>query len=730
MLPCAHLLANESLKIVAHGNGGLFPFIFPGPVVNMCGDGLTGAGAPALLVQEGGHLSKVVGLDDERADHSDVITSQLLLSPFAATLQFKLSDVQVTRRVALPVGGLPAVMTVQRVTNHGKGVRWISLLEVWSLAPHIVGLANGGPGFFSRRLSAVLGRGDEGNGYFKEASVGSPVRVETTFQVRPEFASKSLAHLGNWKMPQIQFAALTRNVKMHIGKLPDTIVATADPADVGAGHAVLRRVVAESRFEVPAGKSLYGALVTWFGDWDEAKDGLRRLLPVQHFEQNEAVLWRKRVWPGLVAQSSREPEKEAFEGLWYGGCALGSLQQVAGMGTFAPPLGHGTFVNGIRHHCAGLSIALEALSWLDSRRVLRILEEAVPRLTQSLQVPASADGRVVEGAVWLLVSLANYYGLHGVRLSDSLRKSLPEALAQLIALLQREESYGSAELLTTATCDPDADRAHALPQVPEREEGVLESVITTAVLVRGCEMFDHCFKQELPEVCAALALIAARHRGALEALIPERDVEPWLLRGLFVPDPEATLDHLVALLWMGLPAGLADPIWAQIEAGARLERRASILWAPRLFGEAVWRDQRVAAHYLAERRLMVRGRWPCPDWHSLFDPVSRELHLASARGTLIWPERSHATATILHYLAFFGIEVSSRGLVCRTPESLDLARLQLPVLELRSGARTYTGEWCGDGESVKLTVEFRNPERTEEIELKKGEPWSIDKVHS
>lgn len=728
VLPCSHLLANESLKIVAHGNGGLFPFIFPGPVVNLCGKEVTGPGAPALLVREGGRLNKVVGLDDPKADHSDVITSQVLLSPFAASLQFKLSDVQVTRRVALPVSGLPAVMTIQRVTNHGKGVRWISLLEVWSLAPYIVDSGGGDSGFFSRHLSAVLGRASEGNGYFKETSVGSPVRVETTFGVQPDVAAKFRPELGDWKMPQLQFVALTRNVKMHVGKLPVAITTAVDPTGDSKSHTVLRRVVAESRFEVPAGKSLYGALLTWFGDWDEAKDGLRRLLPVPHFEQNEAVLWRKRVWPGLVARSSKEPEKEAFEGLWFGGCTLGALQRVGDTGVFCPPLGFDTFVRGVGHSCGEFATTLEALSWLDPRRVLLSLEEAVPRLTRGLRGEVSEDRRVVEGGLWLLVSLAYYHGLHGAHLSDDLRNSLPEALELLDDLLQREDLYGSAELLTTRSCDPDADRAHALPQVPSRAEGVLESVQATAILVRGCEMFVHCFENVLPEACASLALIAARHRDALEALIVERDVEPWVLRGLFVPDPEASLDHLVALLWMGLPDELADALWVQVEEGLKQERKASLQWAPRLFCEAVRRDETLPARYLAERRLIARGRWPCADWHSLMDPVSRESHLSSARGTFVWPKRDYATSSILHHLAFFGIEVSARGLVCRSPESLEVARLQLPVLELRAGARTYVGEWRGRGESVKLMVEFRKRERTAELEMKKGESWSIEKV--
>ncbi len=80
------------------------------------------------------------------------------------------------------------------------------------------------------------------------------------------------------------------------------------------------------------------------------------------------------------------------------------------------------------------------------------------------------------------------------------------------------------------------------------------------------------------------------------------------------------------------------------------------------------------------------------------DPVSREQHLASARGTVVWPGRSYATSTILHHLTFFGREVSSRGLVCRAPASLEIGRLELPVMEMRAGGKTFTGEWRGEGE--------------------------------
>jgi hypothetical protein len=731
VLPCSHLISNDSLKVIAHGNGGLYPFLFPGPVVSLCGDGISGPGGPALMLREGGRLRRVVGLDDSLADNSEVITSNLLLSPFAATAQFTLSDVSVARRVALPISGLPAMVTIHRVTNRGKGVRWISLLEVWSLAPYVVGVeAGAGTGFLGRRLSSVLKRGREGNSYFKEKSVGSPVRVETSFDLVKEVAEKVLPDFGDWNMPQIQFTALTRNVKMHVGKLPVALTTALDPEDLGARHQVLRRVVAESRFEVPAGKSLYGALVTWFGPWDEAKEGLRRLLPAQHFEQNEAVLWRKRVWPGLVARKAEEPAMEAFEGLWYGGCAIGALQSSGARGLVAPPLGFETFVNGVQDSSAHFSAVLEALSWSDPKRVRLALEGTVPGLHKRLRDSEDDHGGLVEQSLWMLVSLANYYGLHGARLSESLQASLPLAMEELALFLQREDLYGNAELLTTRMCDPEADRAHALPQVPSRAEGALESLTATAILVRGCEVFATVFRQTFPGASAAMDVVASRHRAALEALIPQRDAEPWLLRGLFVPDPEATLDHLVALLWMGLPDELAETVWGQVRDGLEHERKASLLWTPRLFAEAVRRDPGVALRHLAERRLLQRGRWPCPDWHSLLDPVGREVHLASARGTLVWPGRSYAISTALQNLAFFGLEVSSRGLVCRSPESLEIARLQLPVLDVRAGARTYTGEWRGEGESTRLLMEFPNSDRTEELLLIKGETWSVAKDSS
>lgn len=731
VLPCTHLLANSTLKVIAHGNGGLFPFLFPGPVVNLAGNGLDGSGCPVLMVREGGRLRKVVGLDDRMADHSDVITSNLLLSPFAATSEFSISDLHVSRRIALPVSGLPAVMTIHRVTNRGQGVRWVSLLEVWSMAPHVVGVTDaGGSGLFGGRLSSVLRRGVEGNSYFKERSVGSPVRVETTFELLPEVAAKALPDLGTWQMPQIHFTSLTRNVKMHVGKLPVALVATLESGCEAPKPAVLRRVIAESRFEVPAGKSLYGALVTWFGTWDEAKEGLRRLLPVQHFEQNEAVLWRKRVWPGLVARKAAEPEKESFEGLWYGGCTLGALQETGEAGSLAPSLGLDTFGHGIQHCFANFASVVTALTWIDPKKARRALEEAVPRLATSLRNVAPSSYSEVEEAVWLLVSLAAYQGVHGSELSESLQGSLPPVLAGLTAFLKREDLYGNAELLTTRRCDPEADRAHALSQIPSRAKGGLESLTATAVLVRGCETFARCFRELLPGPAADLDEIAALHRRALEGLVPQRDLEPWLLRGLFVPDPAASLDHLVALLWMGLPDELADAVWEQLKNGLKQERKASLRWTHCLFSEAVRRDEAVATHYLEERRLMSRGRWPCLDWHALLDPASRELHLSSAQGTLVWPGRAYAVSTVLHYLAFFGLEVSSRGLVCRAPASLNNARLELPVFDMRAGRRTYTGEWRGEGKNTSFLLEFSGEGRTVELELTKGEPWSVEKVSS
>lgn len=727
VLPCTHVISNAAVKCIVHGDGRIFPYLFPGPVVGLCGAELDGPGAAALLIREGGRIRSVVGPDHPRADHSDVVTGRLVLSPFAASMEFAQSELAIARRVALPIAGHPAIVVIHRVYNGGAGVRWLTLFDCWSLAPQVVAPGKPRTSSLTQRISKVFARTPEGNSYFLDQTKGNTKRVEARFALDPEMAQKVLADASGWEVPPIQFAPLTRNVRFHVAAPEDVAAVALEDFPWRVAPATARYLVCETRFEIPPGQSLHAASVVWFGPWGDAKESIRQFLPANHFEQNEAVLWRKRVKPGLVVRKQKNPALDAFEGMWYGGGCLGAVQYSPRGGYFAPTLGHDTFKRGMVHDSGYFGAVAEVLSWTDPEMAMAVLESSVPRLERSLRNQSQNAPFEADEAIWNLIAVATHFGLHGLALGETLGTSLPLVMEDLAAFVKRDDIYGSGDLLTTRWCDPEAQRAHALSRVPEREAGRLESVTSTAVLVRGCEVFAAVFKHWLPGAAQELLAVAERHRTALEALARQGDLEPWLLQGTVVPDPAATIDHLAALLWMGLPGPLEDAIYAELNRARKQDRGPSRLWAPRLLAVDSRRTNRAQEHYLAHVRLLQRGKAPCPDWHALLDPLGRRTHLEASRGTTIWPGRLDAVSTVLHYLAFFGIEVSSQGLVCRAPHGLDVARLDLPVLDVRASERSFAGEWRGQGESRELSIWPVDGETPHRVDMHKGEPWSVSR---
>ena len=81
---------NRLVKLLASGDGSVFPCLLNGPVQLLCGDPGDRAfsGAGRLFVSEAGRVKEVVGPEHRLADHSSVETAGLVLAPSYVEKEF------------------------------------------------------------------------------------------------------------------------------------------------------------------------------------------------------------------------------------------------------------------------------------------------------------------------------------------------------------------------------------------------------------------------------------------------------------------------------------------------------------------------------------------------------------------------------------------------------------------------------------------------------------------
>ncbi len=724
--PCSHLLGNHALKVAARGDGRLYPFLFLDRVVSLCGTPETSVGAGRLFLMEGGRMRPFVGPDDPRADHSDITAGTLRLAPNHVVLEATESQIEIRRRVALPLAGLPAIVSVYSVTNRGAGARWVSLVDAWDLAPHICGEVEEQESLRDRLRSALRRQDREhsNNLYFREKTAAAERRTETRFLWDEDACPRFFGEVPAWGMPPIHMVSLTRNAAIQViqpGGVSQELLALVNGEMEGRAERIRRLLAINVRFQPAAGETQVAAVVTWFGSWDEARVGLRKLLPVQMFSENEAILWRRRTGQGCVRRAADSRELTGWEVAWTTGQGWCAPQRAGEAGELVfPPGGEATFVHGVRHDPELYGAALEALSWTVPDLVRTMLTHGVERSARQFDRrdhQESVNPRFMEDTLWTMHGLATFCEAQASGLWEPLASRLGKLLEEVTAHYFDERTFGAAGLVTTRFADGLADRLHGERGGPRREDGLVESMAAAALLVRACERMARTFKTLLPGSARELADIAAAQRDAIESLLRQGNLGRWTVRGQTVGEKLQGADHLGMLLWMGLPADLEKVVEEALVQGRVRGHPLSPIWHAWLLERSAFAAPEQALQAFLGASVAGRASAGVDHWGALFgnpEPVP---------GAYQWPSSAAGIAGMLRHIKVFGLR-SAPGGIRFNVEILGKVRLELPVLQLRRTGTGVAGEWKGIGGIVAAQlVDSKGGEAF--IDMEKGVPWSV-----
>jgi len=371
----------------------------------------------------------------------------------------------------------------------------------------------------------------------------------------------------------VQLVGLTRNVQVSGGKLPVPLVEHL-PEPSSSSDVQRARVWMDAKFQPGPGETQMAACSFWFGDWDEARAGLRRLLPVNMFTQNEGLLWRKR---NSFTLEYRVPDRLAAS-QWESSWDLAEARALpwrSGDGPWrVPPGGLETFARGVVHD-ARLAACLSAvLSFADAGLAARLLGDGTAHCQQRIERFVHSDedaGAFLEGLLWTMWALGLHLSVSGVGDDGDWLESAGAFLRDAADVLGRSDLYGVNGGLLSRYADGSSLTKQVIGR-DVRDTEHLESVRSTAMMVVALETAVAQFMRHHPLDCARLEELARRKREFLEGLFEGTFFPRWLLRDKKLGRSQMFLDHHVWLLLMGLPDSMAEPVTdavaARLAAGA------------------------------------------------------------------------------------------------------------------------------------------------------------------
>jgi len=788
---CWHPVGNRAVKLLVSGTGLCFPYLPAGNMLSYCGDPRCPEefGGGRLFVAEGGVARPVVGPDHVMVDSSEAQPATLLFSPAYVEKAFTVAHLEIRQRLALSLTDVPAIVSLFFVVNRSDGNRWITLYDVWDLAPYIVD-----PSLtqrpLARKLVSAFGFGRPrgwDNSYLEAAGAGAGARVQATFKWNDEVAKKRFGLTAAVPIPRVQAIALTRNVSTVVG-VPNDMLTTMLPAPdkANAGRPSVR-LCTEIKFQPGPAQTQFAACVYWFGDWEEAKQGLRRLLPINMFRSNEALLWRKRARLVLESRQPNRRRMSQWESAWHSGIAHVAPWKDAKGELSVRTGGPTVFVEG-----AGVDERLTALSCVAQsysapRSAAQLLLSLGHKVRDDLEEYAH-EGKgtpyFVEDMLWFLWALAEFAAASGGLADSPIQELVTELLPGIAELVTEQEHYGPSGLLTTRWADRNG-LVHQLPGVPAREAGRVESVQATALLVAAVEAVVLHTVKSSPEACAELSEVAAASRDSLQKLFEGSHFPRWVLPKGRVGLKRVFLDHHVWTLIMGLPPEMEQALLHTLEQ--RLFKR-TVVGVPTLdqpfdetapkgagsrFGTnleisplqnallicALGRKRPSLANRLFARMgsqalldaypwswgipFLAPSRIPDPDAGSPFGPDSAER---SGPDNLDGVAFEGAVAAAFARKALLGLKGVEGGIEFSV-ELLKHFSLSSPTLSLSQAGGGISGQWNGAGDSIRIVVRFGSKGealqwesasqalevyaeaggRTIELRVKAGERWSLRK---
>ncbi len=534
-----HRFGNASLANLVAGDGRFLPIVSTGGrLVSLCGDPFRPAPVSGnrLFIVEGGLVRPVVGPDHPHCDRSDVVCAPIFLSANSAELDVTTPDLAVRCRVSAPLEGTPTLLLWMQVSNHSQGTRWVTLWNLWRLAPVILEAQFLEKAPLTRRLAAALGIGTRervDNSYFALAAEGGGARV----QVSTEWDSKQVE--DRWKgvrpvgVPPIQVVALTRNIELTASGIPQPLQATL-AAEPGPEHTdqSTALVAVRAAFEVRSREHQVAAVAIHLGQWDQAKTGLKRLLPLPMHVENEAIVARKRFSFSMERVRHGQREIDRWQGAWQAGItgALGLKDVSGGLGTSVPPLG--SLLRTERRRTAR-DQAVTSLSLAFNHAALcgPLLAGLAADAVESIEAFHGLQGRhglLVDDLAWTLWALAESDAILGWSRTKQPPVDLAAVLSSAVSFLGLKELRGPHGLLTTAWCDP-SDKPHVGPRGAAREAGNVETLAGSAMTIVACLAASQQFSAVVPEACGELERLSVLLRSSIDSVAGSDGILPcWL----------------------------------------------------------------------------------------------------------------------------------------------------------------------------------------------------------
>lgn len=572
-------IGNPTIKVLHSGMGVCFPLILAEmghggvDVFSLCGDprapGLFGGGR--LYLVEGGLAKPVVGPDHEEADSSNVETASCRLSPTWVERRFVVFSIEVRHRLAVSLGGVPAVVSIYSVKNGSEGVRWLSLFDMWDVTPWVPEAKVPKP-LVGRMLASAFGfsKGPVlNNSCFEVSYDGTGSRVEMDVRWRAKEGRRLFRSGHPVSFLRIQFARLTDNVEVEVRERPPGLGAGV-PA---LGSAVCQaRVGFHAKFQLRPGEVQVGTGVVYVGSWEEAQTGLRSLLPLNMFLTNEGLIWKRKKKFTLEALSPHQRAASQWESAWRWGLLRSALWKEPESGEVrVAPGGSATFYEKRWVDWPSASAATAVLAYGEPQAAQELLASLARRIAAMLNsFPHTSQERPLENLLWFLWGLSEYMAAVGDSAAACLGANGPALFSAVASFLSRPELRGAMGLPTTRWADEN-ELVHEIEGIPPRSTGAVESVLAGAMLVAVCEALACQMDDSLDAERSRLKALAQECRGVLEGLFTGSQFPRWVWKGKQIGTKRVFLDHHVWLLLAGLPP--------------RMEREVFSLLARTMLGE-------------------------------------------------------------------------------------------------------------------------------------------------
>ena len=753
---------NHRVKLLTCGNAVCFPYVLAaeGPV-SYCGDPSEPdtSGAGRLFLVEGGRPIPVLGGDSPLADHSDYQRASLVFASSYVERTFRVGELEIRHRLITPLGGAPAIVSAFYVSNHGEGNRWVRLIDAWDIEPHLLSPEFRRP--TRRSFASRIGLGQEArrwdNSFLKIKAQGGGQRIQLGFQWDEEEARKNFGPRVPAQIAKVQVISLTKNVASS-PRVPLDALLTVLPPGTSDNSKV--RLYTEARFQPGRGEAQFGATVYWFGEWEDAKKGLRQLLPMNMIRANEGLLWRKRNQLAVDTRNQEQRDAETWRSGWSTSLAY-SAAWTDDQGEYrVPPGGDATFRNGITRDPRLGALLAVVTAYSEPRTAARLLLSEATRVEHSIRDFSLGDDPppfFLEDALWFLWSLAEYLGPTGAAAESAMAEMIGKTVPAIADLLSGHELYGVNGLLKTCFADRN-DLVHQLPGMPSRSSGQVQSVGASAMLVAAVEAVVRQVRHICPTACSELDEVAVASRSALEELASESHYPRWILRKSTVGNRRVFLDHHVWLLLMGLPRAeeerILDLVHRTFLAGtltpvSELDKPFDEVRVRRLEGSLAQHGKVDLVHNsLLVAALGRRRPHVARELRDRFDPAS----LAS---TIDWswnipylmpgsamPDESSATnhsrpegdsgeeywrqvkndgpiATAFANLGCFGLRAIEGGVALHGELPQDVG-LNTRVLSAGGSAGRLSGNWDGASQDINLCVEFKDSQQADLWSLTAG----------